>query len=154
MIKQLLSTVLRSIAGIGAFLLQIRTLSAEKASGVLTRTMTEVLATMIKGQDTLKQLLQETQSLYTNEAQRRNAWNEIVSLLAGSKILSVVAQAYSTIEADDIAILWLSQGAEYTRWLARNIISMATSLDATDDVSWTMLSQVMKRGLSLGYRGM
>ena len=154
MIKQLLLTVLRSIAGIGAFLLQIRTLSADKASGVLTRTMTEVLATMIKGQDTLKQLVQETRSLYTNEAQRRNAWNETVSLFAGSKILSIVAQAYATVEANDTTCPWLSQGAEYTRWLARNIVSMATSLDTTDDVSWTMLSQVMKRGLSLGYRGM
>ena len=153
MTKQLLLTTFRSIAGIGAFLMQIRTLSTKTTSGALTRTTIEVLATVIKGEDTLKRLVQETQTLYTNEAQRRNAWNETVSLLAGSKILSVVAQAYSAIEADNVEALWLSQGAEHTRWLARNIVSTATSLDVAHDVSWAMLSQVMKRGLSLGYRG-
>lgn len=152
--KKSLLLCLSCIAGIGALLMQIRTFGIKAKNHVsLLQDMLSVLNMILDGSELLKRLLDSTKKLYSTEAQRRSAWNEITSLIAGSKVLSVASQACSGLDLIAQEVIWLSNGNEYSRWLARNIISAVIPLSATDNVAWIMVSQIMKRGLSLGYRG-
>jgi hypothetical protein len=154
-LKQLIILNLRSVAGLGALVLQIRNLSGGRPgdSSILEDTIS-VLQLVIQGSDFLKGMIQEGPSLYTKHAQRRIWWQELTSLIGGSKVLSYTAQAVAAASLTSSRLKWLSDGNEYCEWLARNVSTAAAGLDAQDLEAWTMLSQLTKRALNLGYRGL
>ncbi|KIW65690.1 hypothetical protein PV04_07923 [Phialophora macrospora] len=157
-LKANLLSSLTSVAGLGALLMQIKRLSAASTgsqNALLVDTMS-VLASVLAGTQTLSGFLRDAVTLISAEAQRRVFWQEVVALLAGSKILSTVSQVFAThqeVEGLPAAAKWLGDGLEYSKWLAKNISSVAVATLPTTDPQWTnLLSQVLKRALSLGYR--
>ena len=152
--KDFILNILRSVPGIGALLLHLRQLSSAtpERSEVLQDTAS-VLASVIRSSSTLQALLQDTMTLYTKQSMCRAVWQEVVALLAGSKILSTSSQTLRSIDASDRSpIFFLTDGNNYAQWLARNISAVMIKLAPTELESWTMVSQIAKRGLNLGYR--
>jgi telomere length regulation protein len=154
-LKQLIVLNLRSVAGLGALVLQIRNLSGGKSGGssILEDTIS-VLQLVLQGSAFLKDMLHEASHLYTKHTQRRIWWQELTSLVAGSKVLSYATQAVAAASLTFSRFKWLSEGNEYCEWLARNISTAAAGVDGKDSEAWAMLSQMMKRALYLGYRGL
>ncbi|KIW20098.1 hypothetical protein PV08_00673 [Exophiala spinifera] len=160
LLKKLLLSCLMSVAGLGALLMQIKQLAittSKKTSPILEDAIS-VVETLLSGNGVVKELLAEANKLFSSEMQRRVYWQEVTSLLAGSKVLSTLAQASTNIGHSDETIplvSWLSDGAEYSRWLGRNIATAATasiSMSFSGIHHMNMLCQLLKRGLSLGYR--
>ncbi|RMZ85132.1 hypothetical protein DV738_g10, partial [Chaetothyriales sp. CBS 135597] len=152
--REYIVNVLRSVPGIGALLLQLKQLStASVAQKPILLDTTSVLAAVLKPSTTLRVLLQDTISLYPKQTLRHAVWQEVVALLAGSKVLSVASQAVLSMSLEigsDTA--FVADGVQYAQWLARNISTAAISLSPNDSPSWAMLSRISKRGLNLGYR--
>ncbi|RMD39429.1 hypothetical protein DV735_g5704, partial [Chaetothyriales sp. CBS 134920] len=146
--------VLRSVPGLGALLLQLKHLStAGLAQKPVLLDTASVLATVLKPSTTLRELLQDTVKLYTKQTVRHAVWQEVVALLAGSKVLSVASQAVQSTSLEiGSGSVFIADGVQYAQWLARNISTTAISLSPTDPHSWAMLSRISKRGLNLGYR--
>lgn len=157
-VKNLIVLNLRSVAGVGALLMQIRKLAGGKKDDIsILEDTVSVLQLVLQGNQFLKTILKDIRNVYKKETQRRLNWQEVVSLIAGSKILSFVAQAVSVAGiAAGIAsgrTKWLSEGNDYCRWLARNISELLVRLSPQDSEGWVMTTQVVKRALNLGYRG-
>ncbi|KIV85837.1 hypothetical protein, variant [Exophiala sideris] len=157
-IKRSLIACLRSVAGLGALLMQIRQHSAPKLDTVnpLLEAAVSVLSSVLSGTAVVKQFLSDAVQLFDNETRRRVFWQEVTSLLAGSRILSTVSQVFATVrEPISEKLAWLADGRDYSKWLARNIAMAAIDASTTypmDRLRTDMLCQSFKRGLSLGYR--
>lgn len=160
-IKRSLVACLRSVAGLGALLMQIRQHSASAPGNAnpLLEAALSVLSSILSGTTVLKDFLSDM-GLFESDTQRRVFWQEVTSLLAGSRLFSTVAQVYATGHGPDSMkekVAWLADGRDYSTWLARNIAMAAiesSSASPADKLRMDMLCQILKRGLSLGYRGM
>ncbi|KAK5022118.1 telomere binding protein [Exophiala sideris] len=157
-IKRSLIACLRSVAGLGALLMQIRQHSASKldTANPLLEAAVSVLSSVLSGTAVVKDFLSDAVQLFDNETRRRVFWQEVTSLLAGSRILSTVSQVFATVrEPISEKLAWFADGRDYSKWLARNIAMAAIDASTTypmDRVRTDMLCQSFKRGLSLGYR--
>ncbi|KAK5087899.1 telomere binding protein [Lithohypha guttulata] len=158
--KQMRKTLLEalfSVTGLEALLEQIRMLTRPEArpSPDNLNVYVDFLGHLLHKSDTVSRLLNDSTHLYEKDVHRRLFWQSIVSLLAGSKVLSttaaipnIIAQTGSDLKVPE----WLLQGQGYSAWLASNIIKTAIELSPQDASSWSVLVQLFKRGLSLGYK--
>lgn len=160
--KQMRKTLLEalfSVTGLEALLEQIRMLTRPEArpSQDNLNVYVDFLGHLLHKSDTVSRLLNDSTRLYEKDVHRRLFWQSIVSLLAGSKVLSTTAAIPNIIAetGSDLKVPeWLLQGRGYSAWLASNIIKTAIELSPQDASSWSVLVQLFKRGLSLGYKGM
>lgn len=153
-VKRLIVLNLRSVAGIGALLMQIRKLGGgRKDDNSILEDTTSVLQLVLHGKTFLTSMLKDTRALYQKETQRRLCWQEVVSMVGGSKILSFVSQAVTVAGLSYGRLKWLSEGDDYCKWLAKNISDTIVQLGPQDTEGWAMTTQVVKRALNLGYRG-
>lgn len=161
-LKKLMITPLVSVAGIGALLMQIRRLSSTTPTDEypILEDAISILAAILERQSVLRPFMSDSNTFFTTDTPRRVFWQEVTSLLAGSKIFTTMAQVFATVPtlSDQIPeCTWLGDGSEYSKWLSRNISATAIDLNSgvsTVNESLSMLGQVFKRGLSLGYRGL
>ncbi|KIW92026.1 uncharacterized protein Z519_07008 [Cladophialophora bantiana CBS 173.52] len=159
-LKAILVSSLTSVAGIGALLMQIRRLSSIGAGQdkSLLQDTSFVLSSVLGGNMIISKFLSHASKTVPTDTQRRVFWQEATALLAGSKILTTMSQVFAThwdLNGFGENGKWLGDGSEYSRWLARNISNAATSLTALPHSSSqqiSLLCQVLKRGLNLGYR--
>ena len=147
-----------SVTGLEALLEQVRsyTRASGSRSGEVLGIYVDFLSSLLGGSDVVLKFLSDTTKLYEKEVQRRLFWQSIVSLLAGSKILSSAASIPNAVAETGLTLTvpdWLIRGEEYSKWLARNIVKAAIELGPNETQPWTNLSILLKRGLSLGYRG-
>ncbi|OCT49313.1 hypothetical protein CLCR_04526 [Cladophialophora carrionii] len=157
-LKANLLSSLTSVAGLGALLMQVKRLSASstgRQNPLLVDTIS-VLSSILAGTQILSRFLHDAMTLLSAEAQRRAFWQEVVAMLAGSKVLSTMSQVFATqqdLEGLAPAPKWLGDGLEYSKWLAKNISAVAViTLPSAHPQQTKLLSQVLKRSLSLGYR--
>ncbi|OAP63536.1 hypothetical protein AYL99_02763 [Fonsecaea erecta] len=159
-LKTALLSSLSSVAGIGALLMQIRRLSSinpGQDSSLLADTV-HVLSSVLAGNTIISKFLSHAIKTIPTDTQRRVFWQEATSQLAGSKILTTMSQVFATFR--DLKGLgeheeWLGDGNEYSRWLGRNISTAAASFNTmppSNSPQISLLCQMLKRGLSLGYR--
>jgi hypothetical protein len=163
--KKLLLSCLSSVAGIGALCAQIKTLGVQtlsndtaRSASLVLKDAVSILAALMQSSTFGAQLLRDIKAFYSKPAQRHIIWQEAVSYLAGGKVLSTVAQAVSRANLEDDKKFrsrngWLVDGNEYCKWLARNICHIAVKTTTTETDIWVATSQLLKRGLSLGYPG-
>ncbi|KAK5092041.1 telomere binding protein [Exophiala xenobiotica] len=155
--RETLLQALFSVTGLEALLEQIRfhTRSSVDNNPEVLGTYVDFLSNLLEGSEIVLRFLSDTMTLYDKEVQRRLFWQSILSLLAGSKVLSstgsipnTVAETGSSLNVRD----WLLNGEDYSKWLARNIVKASIELNPKETRVWSNLSQLLKRGLSLGYR--
>ncbi|EXJ74181.1 uncharacterized protein A1O5_02475 [Cladophialophora psammophila CBS 110553] len=159
-LKAILVSSLTSVPGIGALLMQIRRLSSIGAgqNKSLLEDTSFVLSSVLAGNMIISKFLSHASKTVSTDTQRRVFWQEATALLAGSKIFTTMAQVFAThwdLNGFGENGKWLGDGSEYSRWLARNISNAATSLTALPhscSQQISLLCQVLKRGLNLGYR--
>lgn len=157
-LKRCLVSCLSSVTGIGVLLAQVKKLAAKTAAGAenaLKYDMISVLEQILLPPNIIHEFIQNTLSITEKPSQRQVVWQEFTSLLAGSKLLAVVAQASGAgkIDGEGLKLSWLGDGPSYCKWLARSIAHAATTLLVKETEAWSMLAQLTRRGFSLGNRG-
>lgn len=163
---KLSSTLLRcfsSVPGLEALVSHLRLLvasagnSSQQAEGSrnhsVIRDLLAVIAALLEPSDFLFRLRKDIEALYQNQARQHIAWNELVSLIASGKIISVAAEAFTCLSGSstDSSITWISEGRHYAPWLGRNISLFISRLDASDKAGWISVASLAERSLSLGY---
>ncbi len=157
-VKSLLIDSLQSVPGIGAIIARLRFFIATQGNAqaaAVYQTLIQTLDEVLQGDRVLVKLSKHV-LLNAHDAQRRPLWNELLMLLASSRIISTVAEAEGIMKksSNSIQYSWLSRGAEYSRWVARNIVEMALWNESGNQQLSDATSQVLRRSLSLGYNGM
>jgi len=158
--RSILISCLTSSAGIGALLTQLKRMSVVNNSTTKDLALLEavkVLSWVLSPSNIISLLLGDVLSLKNNLAQKQALWQEICSLLGGSKVLATVSQAWANtqdMEKENKDSEWLGNGSQYSAWLAHRITFAAIDIKPNVHAeSWIMLSQLLRRGMSLGYRG-
>lgn len=157
-IKGLLINSLQSVPGIGSIVARLRFFIATQGGANRQvesyQTLIQALEETLQGDEILVKLSKDVLS-DAPDAQRRLLWNELLRLLASSRVISTVAEAEDNAKKAGTTIQdsWLSRGAGYSRWLARNIVEMAPWNESSKQ-PWDATSQVLRKALLLGYSGM
>lgn len=157
----LLLDSLRSLAGLNAVLLRLRTLTQEqrsqatevKRSDVLLnlRITLELLCEILGGGGIISRLWANT-SATSNAIKQRILSKDFVNVIAGGRTISFSAEAESLISQETNGqIIWVADGIEYTTWLTRNIISWSKQVELP--VEKKLLADLLSKALRLGYPG-
>lgn len=156
---------LSSVAGIGSLVAQQRSLiataraSAMKAEGsssdLVIQDVLSVCAALLEPKDFLFRLKSDISSLYDSRIRQQVAWRELVSLVAGGKILSTAAEALAVTKNLEHApsISWVGDGPRYASWLGGNIAYLNSKLQPDGECDWPSVALLTGRALSLGYSG-
>lgn len=158
----LLLDSLRSLAGLNAVLLRVRTLAQEQKSQSTEVNRSDVLLNLRITLELLCEILGDDDSvsrLWANTSARADAMKQrilskdFVNVIAGGRIISFSAEAESLISQEAKGqIIWVADGIEYTRWLTRNIISWSKRAELP--VEKKVLADLLSKSLRLGYSGM
>jgi telomere length regulation protein len=170
--RKLLKRCLTSVAGLGAVVMQLRTLSSdievnqgtEKSVPILNQSakakalsdLIDLLERLLAGHETIQALLAHIKHSGHTTTLTTLLWKELVSLLASGKLLSVVAEADShrnNAESRAIEKSWLADGPVYSRWLGRNIHFMILQMDRSENPKDSPINQIINKALTLGYTG-
>lgn len=150
-VKKTLLEIMFSVAGMGALLGHIKALSSiSRMNGSVSTTLLDFMTDLLQGSKVVTRLLHDTMILYEKDVQRQLCWQSIVTLFGGSKILSTTTATNTNLDRHAT----LLNGTMYTKWLATNLVTAAIELVPTDAQYWANLTELFKRSLSLGYKGM
>lgn len=156
---------LSSVPGIGSLVAQLRSLIATarattkqtegSSSKLIIRDILSICAALLEPKDFLFRLKSDISLFYDHQTRQQVAWRELVSLIAGGKVLSTAAEALTLVE-DSVSlrsISWVGDGSRYTSWLGGNIAYLISKLSTDAEKDWSSVALLTGRSLSLGYSG-
>lgn len=159
---KLLLDSLRNLAGLNAVLLRLRTLTQEQKSETADNKRSNVLLNMnitlellcgiLDGEEGVVRLWKNTCTTPDSMKQRILS-RDFVNVIAGGRIVAFSAEAASLAPHEAKGqIIWVADGKEYTRWLARNVISWSRQADLP--MQKKLVADLLSKALRLGYSGM
>lgn len=155
----LLLDALRNLAGVNALLLRIRQYIQDKngQSSEVQRPDTaldliiclEVLGAILDGDDRISGIWR-AMSNGVDPVKQRILSKELVTVLGGGRVISLSAEAAGLVPRKGQAqSFWTADGAEYSKWLTRNIIAWSKQEDGA--VQSQLLANLLSKSMSLGY---
>ncbi|KAI9171279.1 DNA replication checkpoint protein tel2 [Paramyrothecium foliicola] len=156
----LLLQCLRSVTGLNALVAQIRALIQEfKQSGSARRPdlplvlsmFLDMLASLLDGGSSIRLLWEASTAALSNTSLKNTQSLNLISVLSGGQLLSVVAEAATYIPRDQLRTKtqWITDGLAYTRWIGQNVASWARSSTADQELQFCY--ELLRRGMTLGY---
>jgi len=164
--QHLLVTCLRSVAGLGAILAQLRSLITASLDGVdktasfglsqYLKSLLDILWKILAPDDFLTQSWNDIYNPALKPAQRTLLWKELASILASGKIPSLSAEASDILRERSDMIeddVWIASSKNYSVWLGHSIVHLASMTAVEDEGRWASLAQLVAKSYSLGYTG-
>ncbi|MCJ1437057.1 telomere binding protein [Xylographa pallens] len=166
--RKLLLRCLTSIAGIGALVTRLRSFHPENGeapatiktrleqtpTAQLTDDLVKFLEALL-GKDNVIDDIWTTNDIDPVISIRKSIlWKELVSLLAGGRLLSAVAEAqdrYRSTDSIDKQSSWLGSGQLYSAWLGRNILFMIIHGKDNFTSKHKDAARLLSKTLTLGY---
>ncbi len=164
-LRKTLVRCLSSISGIGAvasrlgiLLKELSAQSRSDRSGKIQQIegLVQLLEQTFKNDDFMLSSWNDLNLLVLDKSKRALAWKELTSLLAGGRILALVAEIDHTIDELSPSIRessWLSGGSQYAAWVGRNCACMVDRLRTDDQDERKAVIQLFSKALTLGYTG-
>ena len=166
--KMLLVQCLGSIAGIGAMTSRLRLLltslrdcpkpaqytAISKSQPV--ETLLDLLETVLTEQNLITGIWSGIHDCDLSSPQKSLQWKELTSLVASGKLLSLVSEVNLTLGDLSPGVKagsWVGDGSQYAAWLGRCMQGAAKALEKDDIEGQKALSQLLSKGLTLGYTG-
>lgn len=163
---ELLLSCFRSITGLNALLLNLKQFceqskNTKKAVGgpnihdVLT-ILLQVLSELLQGDETVDDISKSIWNTSAPSIKQKAICNEFLSIVGSGKILGLAAEAEDVVNDLSKQVgekYWISDGAAYSGWLARNITHMARTMPALADNGWKFCSELLCKAFRLGYTG-
>lgn len=166
--KNLLVYCLSSVAGLGAIVSRLRLLLSQLKdprgqSDVLgirktqpVEFLLDVLEAVLGNYGFVTSVCNDINSSIIQSSHKSLQWKEFISLVASGKVLSTASEATATLnyfERSVSAGSWVGDGHQYAAWLGSNVQHMLGALVAGDLEGLKMLSQLLRKALTLGYIG-
>ncbi|KUI66913.1 DNA replication checkpoint protein tel2 [Cytospora mali] len=150
---------LRSLAGLNAILLRLRTLTQEQKSETADvkrsdivlnlNILLELLCEVLDGSDRISQLWTST-SANSDSMRKRILSREFVNVIGGGRIISLSAEADALVPQEAKGkIVWIADGVEYSKWLARNVVSWPKRASSPEEMK--LAADLLSKAMHLGY---
>lgn len=158
-----LTQCLQSLTGLNAVLTQTKALIQEQRVRRIGSKhpdiapldiFLEVLSSLLQGDGALREIWLASTCTLKGAALKKTQSHQLVSLVAGGRILSLAAEAQTLTLNQTVPgrAQWIGDGAEFSSWLARSAISWAKSTSENSELQ--VCEDFIQRGMSLGYSGM
>ncbi|KAL1865510.1 telomere binding protein [Diaporthe australafricana] len=155
----LLLESLRSLAGLNAVLLRLRTLTQEQKSEttevkrsdiLLNLSITlELLCGILDGRETISRLWTTT-SAGSDSVKQRILSRDFVNVIAGGRVVALSAEAESLASQDTMGqTIWVAEGIKHTKWLTHNIVSWSKRVEIPAEKK--LVADLLSKALRLGY---
>ena len=152
---------LRSLAGLNAVLLRLRTLTQEQKSVTTDVKRSDIalyldiflslLGELLDGDDRISQLWKSA-SAGSDPLKKRILSREFVNVIGGGRIISLSAEADALVSREMRGkIIWIADGVEYSKWLARNTVSWAKGASGPEEMK--LGADFLSKVMHLGYSG-
>ena len=166
--KNLLVYCLSSVAGLGAIVSRLRLLLSQLKdprgqSDVLGTRKTQpieflldVLEAILDNNGFVTSIWSDINACILQPSHKSLQWKEFIFLVASGKVLSTASEATATLNSLDSSVSagsWVGDGHRYAAWLGSNVQHMLGALVAGDLEGLKMLSQLLRKALTLGYMG-
>ncbi|KUJ22280.1 uncharacterized protein LY89DRAFT_292418 [Mollisia scopiformis] len=161
---ELLLSCLRSVTGLNAILLRLKQHIQEakaRKKEVGGHNVQDSLSILVQ---LLQALLQGSKTVYMfwmqickssdAVAKQKAVWNELLSAIAGGKLLGIAAEAEDVINDLSKSVQersWAADGKQYGLWLAQNISYWAKKASPTSENGWSNCGELLGKSLRLGY---
>ena len=167
--KALLVQCLRSVAGIGAITSRLRFLltllkDAQKPAPITfvskaqpVEILLSFLETVLASEEIITVVWRDIEYCNLPSYQKSLQWKDFSSLVASGKVLSIASEASLAVGDLSSSIknsCWISDGSQYVAWLGRCIQHTSKALTDGDVEGQRALSQLLSKGLTLGYTGL
>lgn len=164
----LLIQCLTSVAAIGAITSRLRLLlgqlkDVQKPARVTNASkihpleiLLSVLETVLAREDFLAAIWHDIEGCGLPSSQKSLQWKEVVSLVASGKVLSIASElnlALGELSPSIEAGSWVGDGSQYAAWLGGRMRFMVQTLKDDNVEGQKALSQLLSKGLTLGYTG-
>lgn len=161
---QLFLECVANLPGINAVLLRLRALAQEAKSEkkdikrpdlvANLRITLDLLEAILDGTDRIQRLWKSATVEADGPAKRRALSQELLALLGSGRIVSYAAEAGEILRLTEDkkqsgSARWITGGAEYSRWLGRNVARWAANDISLDEAK--LRSELLARFLRLGY---
>ena len=114
----------------------------------------DVLQTVLSKEGTVSRLWDEFEAADIKPLQKGLLQKELVNLLAGSRILSISAEAFATIDelSSEVGSRgWIGHGQQYASWLATSVKVLVLAREGSSHGVLQPISAFFSRAMSLGY---
>lgn len=114
----------------------------------------ELLMDVLHSDHFVKTKWLEIQELHREDI-RALIWKDLISLLCMGKLLAISGEAVNLIKTSTKDIeqkIWIGNGAEFSRWLGRNVVTLAWHARANDKAACAA-AELFGKSFSLGYTG-
>lgn len=164
----LLVRCLRSVAGLGVIASRLRFLLAalkdsQKPAQVTLvnktqpiETLLNLLETILAKEDLVTVIWHDIEDCNLPASQKSLQLKEFSSLVASGKLLSIASEANLTIADLTSSIkdrCWIGDGSQYAAWLGKCIQHTLNAVKDDEVDGQKALSQLVSKGLTLGYTG-
>ena len=166
--NNLLVYCLSSVAGLGAIVSRLRLLLSRlkdprgqsDVSGTRktqpVEVLLDVLEAIIGNDGFITSIWNPINACILQPSHKSLQWKEFISLVGSGKVLSTASEATATLNNSESGIStgsWVGDGRQYAAWLGSNVQHMLGALIAGDLEGLKMLSQLLRKALTLGYTG-
>lgn len=154
---------LRSVAGVNAIVGQIKANIQEsklstkdvKRSDIELNLQSylHILSALLEGSESIRRLWVASTNGLTDSSSQKLQSQSLVSLITNGRITSITAEACEIIGEDEgpEAARWLSERAQFSKWIAHNVASWARQSPEGSELQSCF--DVFQRAFSLGYPG-
>lgn len=164
----LLVYCLSSVAGLGAIVSRLRLLLSQlndprgqsDVSGIRKTQPVEILLGVLEAilgsNRFVLSIWSDINTWILQPSQKSLQWKEFISLVASGRLLSIASEATALLNKLDLIVgagSWVGDGHHYAGWLGSNVQHMLGASVAGDIEGPKMLSQLLKKALTLGYIG-
>lgn len=162
--RAMLLTCLKSATGLNAILMRLRALiqqdkegreeSGKNSNKTAIKDYLGVLDALLSGESFVEALWVDLNDLPSTI--QKPLWKDIMSLVAGGKILSTAAEAWRQVNDTATSVMgtpWICEGLEYSRWLGGNIRHWSRNCAKLSEDAHQCWADITSKALKLGYSG-
>lgn len=161
----LLLSCLRSLTGVNAIIVRLRTLLQEAKSGdgkpkrpdiaINLAVLLNLVSLVLKGDGSIHGIWNAATRTLKGNVKSRMLLQEILSTFGSGRVLSLTAEALEHAKGHKAAVdtnnIWLANGLEYTKWLSENIVKWQLTSPTPDETK--LCSELFLKALRLGHSG-
>ena len=129
-----------------------------KGKGERLVVLVEVLEELLKGDGVLLRICNDLSRYETRPGREEMVWKEVTSLVAGGRLISVVAEGELLLREQSERVggcSWVGDGRRFAKWLGRNLRRMIERLSPKEweETGRKAMVRCLNKALSLGYSG-